>query len=419
MSVLDDIKDTADAQSGSSDYPRGIPAGIPDEIRTTEDDDEVWLKAHGDALLDFERIVGFTFTGDFTDEQNIRQQTGFGDDYFISVEDATVDIDDQDDSVELWQSTDDEENSVDFKLVDTDHPKIEEHAEKNDDGEWEVSGVDIYGRTFYGKRVDDIDAEYTLIPFGGSIGQHVARVLDTRGAPAVGYDDPDGEDDYDAKREGLIEYPYGWFDENTSAEETGYPAIRRVAHLRQDLIGQPARFAFHLSDETYNGNHQQRGSVVRLTDVGSMAVDDDGNPDVLDYLGPDDDVSTLPEYPPTTVWRTLANELQAQQSDADTEYGADPTDDGADAQAQSGDMTDEISALGGGDDGDTVTYDEMASDFPVAQTIVDGIVDAGGLSALSKDLSTVVDDAHAEDGMDESVTAEDIETAVEQRKQAA
>ena len=227
--------------------------------------------------LAFDEIVDVGMAGGVTDEQNIRVSNGYSNDLVVTLKNPSVD------DGELFAATNGA--PADYKLVDTDNPKVEEDV-KRVDGEFEVTGIQVYGNSFESERVDDFEEEYVKLFIGSSCGQRLAMLLDCRGGESAYY--ADGE-----KTSGLVEYPPKYGSDDYTPSDDGYPRLARTPTLRSDMVGESGVLFFYLDEDSgVNGNAMHKVTAFK------------GEPDVENALAPPtaDDELGEPEYPPYIVW---------------------------------------------------------------------------------------------------------------------
>lgn len=318
----------------------------------SDDDDTLRLydaprvKPRPQTIFDAEEIIDLGFTGDFTEEQNLRggrwQDMGAA---VLTLKNPVVVEGD------IWVN----EGGDDYRVLDMDAEDVSENIEKDGD-DYVTNGVSISSSDFDGEQVEEIDAPISDYEDEGSIanadahaqtgiteddtvvrlflgkgtGQHLLRVLDCLGGVSAYYTDPEDENDYDAQTKGLVEFPndYGTDGYDPNGDDD-FPRIARLPTLREDLEGESVRFVMTFRD-TGKGFKQHNIHVVSIEEAGqSVDMDTVGE---RKYHQPDEtsDVGE-PEMTAYMVWHDIEDSLGSDESveDATEDIEFSAMDDGS------------------------------------------------------------------------------------------
>ena len=268
----------------SSNGGRSTDAGLDSDEQFRE---APIVNVRPEAAIEFEEIVVFDFNGRIDAEQNIFKPNSqeYGDQFIIGLRNARVV------HGELWSATNG--NPADYKVVGSEDPNVE--AAYGPDGQ---VGININGNKFESEQIEDgqFPEDVVKVFRGAGAGLFLGKFLDTHGQGGA-YIDDTGE-----KVNALIEYP----DDDDLRER-----VARSSTLRADMVGNGGRLVFTFGEdptEVRNAPHQT--AVQRETD--------DGEYELLDLVGPNDDVYEPPEYNACVQW--------AESTDGGPDTSSDSTE---------------------------------------------------------------------------------------------
>lgn len=326
-------------------------------------DDAPSLNVTPTVAVEYDDILDVGIMGGIKEEQNVLGggdgKNSFGNDIVVTLENPRVG------EGTLFAS--DQEYNADYKLVDTDHEKVEEDVKKVD-GEFEVTGIQVYGNSFDSHEVDDFEEDAVKLMIGSWSGLRIAQLLDVQGGVSAYYDG-------DEKTSGLVEYPpeYGSDDYDPNSGDR-YQRIARSPTLREDLRGEGVIFSYmdgrmHKID-VFNGEPTPSNKVSMVTDGGE------------------------PEWQPWIVWDTPEDEPQGS-----TESSNEDTDEPGDSDESSGDV--DLSALEGGEEDTESTEITGYSDLSEEQqAFVDRLAESDNIDVENADVSELYRQFAEDNGLD-------------------
>lgn len=322
--------------------------------------------------VEYDEILDIGIMGGIKEEQNVRKSNERGNDIVITLKNPTVG------EGELYKAKP-EQGGADYKLVDPDHERVKKDVVENEDGEFEVEGVQVYGWDFKSVEVDDFDEDYVRLMIGSAAGQRLAQIFDCRGGVSAYYNG-------DEKTTGLIEYPpeYNSDDYNPRENDTDrYPRVARSPTLRDDLSGSEGVLFFYMGD---GGMHKVDVFDGEPTVENKASIIDDGGE---------------PEWNPYIVW----DEPGDNEESSDQGNGENQAEDSTQntSTSNSGDEPD-FSALSDGEsDSDNeentqVTgYEDLSAE---QQAFVDRLAESDNIDVEEADVSHLYTQFAEDNGMD-------------------
>lgn len=317
--------------------------------------------------VEYDDVVDVGMMGGIKEEQNVRKSGEQGNDIVLTLENPSVG------EGSLYKA-EEHQGGADYKLVDYDHERVDENAEKVD-GEWEVTGISVYGWDFDSYEVDDFEEDYVRLMIGSAAGQRLAQIFDVKGGVSAYYNG-------DEKTDGLIEYPpeYGsddWDPRNNDTDR--YPRVARTPTLRDDLRGEGVLF-FYMGD---SGMHKVDVFNGEPTIENKVSIIDDGGE---------------PEWQPWIVWDEPGSE---ESSDEDTGNTSGETASPSDEDT-SGDV--DLSALEGGEEdtddsesNDISGYSDLSEE---QQAFVDRLAESDNIDVEEADVSDLYRQFAEDNGLD-------------------